>query len=119
VAGHLVLERGRDSPKGYRGYLFGGPLWLSRPSTLPLWAATIHEACLGVCGFVRFAFYNFSKRAFSPVMREPLWLSSTVAPEPLQWYLLGTRKGWSLLVGRSSLLVAVLFRGGALAHPRV
>jgi hypothetical protein len=31
----------------------------------------------------------------------------------------GSRRGWRLLMGHSSLLDAVLFRGGALAHPRV
>jgi hypothetical protein len=41
------------------------------------------------------------------------------SPEPLQWYPLGTRTGWRLLMGLSSLLVTVLFRGGALAHPWV
>jgi hypothetical protein len=36
----------------------------------------------GVCGFVHFAFYYFSKRAFSPVMRGPLWLSLTLSLPP-------------------------------------
>jgi hypothetical protein len=30
---------------------------------------------------------------FFLVIRGPLWLSPTVAPEPLQWYPLGTRRG--------------------------
>jgi hypothetical protein len=76
-----------------------------------------HAECgLWVC---LFTFYYFSKGASSPVIRGPLWLPPTVAPEPLQWYPLGTREGWLLLMGLSSLLVVVPFRGGALAHPRV
>jgi hypothetical protein len=39
--------------------------------------------------------------------RGPPWLSPTVAPEPLRWYPLGTRRGWCLLMGHSSLLVVV------------
>jgi hypothetical protein len=31
----------------------------------------------------------------------------------------GTCKGWCFLMGLSSLLDVVTFRGGALAHPRV
>jgi hypothetical protein len=31
----------------------------------------------------------------------------------------GSRKGWRLLMGHSSLLDAALFHGGTLAHPRV
>jgi hypothetical protein len=31
VAQRLVLERGRDSPDGYRGQPFGGPLQLLGP----------------------------------------------------------------------------------------
>jgi hypothetical protein len=31
----------------------------------------------------------------------------------------GSRNGWRLMMGHSSRLDAVLFRGGALAHPRV
>jgi hypothetical protein len=31
----------------------------------------------------------------------------------------GSRRGWRLLMGHSSLLDAVLFRGGALVHPWV
>jgi hypothetical protein len=41
-----------------------------------------------------FAFLLFCEEmGFSPVIRGPLWLSPTVAPEPLQWYPLGTRRG--------------------------
>jgi hypothetical protein len=37
---------------------------------------------VGVCGFVCFAFYYFSKRAFSLVMKGPLWLSPTLSLPP-------------------------------------
>jgi hypothetical protein len=63
--------------------------------------------------------YYYFKIGVSPVVRGPLWLSPTVAPEPLQRYPLGTHKGWCFLMGLSSLLVDVPFRGGALAHSRV
>jgi hypothetical protein len=43
VAWYLVLERDRDSPKGYRDRPLGGPLWLSGPWALLLWAATIRS----------------------------------------------------------------------------
>jgi hypothetical protein len=66
-----------------------------------------------------FTFYYFSKGVFSLVIRGPLWLFLIVSPEPLQCYPLGNRRGWRLLMGLSSLLVAMSFRGGALAHPRV
>jgi hypothetical protein len=46
----------------------------------------------GVRG-VFLCFTIFRKRGFSPVIRGPLWLSPTVAPEPLRWYLLGTCRG--------------------------
>jgi hypothetical protein len=44
VVRYLVLERDGDSPKGYRGRPFGGPLWLSGPWALLLWAATTQSA---------------------------------------------------------------------------
>jgi hypothetical protein len=59
------------------------------------------------------------KLGFPPLIRGPLWLSPTVAPEPLRRYPLGTRRGRRLLIGLSSLLVVVPFHGGALVDPRV
>jgi hypothetical protein len=63
--------------------------------------------------------YLRKKMSFPRVIRGPLWLSPIVAPEPLRWYPSGTRRGSRLLMGRSSLLIAVLFCEGGLAHPRV
>jgi hypothetical protein len=68
------------------------------------------ERVLGLWSY-SFAFYYFSKGVFYLVIRGPLWLSLIVAPEPLQWYPLGTRRSRCLLMGHSSLLVVVLFRG--------
>jgi hypothetical protein len=82
------------------------------------WAMVVRGV---VCRWwVRLRFYYYAKKwVFSWVIRGPLWLSLTVAHEPLQWYPLGTRRGWCLLIGLSSLLVVVPFRGGALADLRV
>jgi hypothetical protein len=64
-----------------------------------------------------FTFYYFSKGVFSLVIRGPLWLFLIVAPEPLQCYPLGNLRGWRLLMGLSSLLVAMSFRGGRASAP--
>jgi hypothetical protein len=119
AARRSILERDGDSLEGYRDRPFGGPLRL-----LGLWALLCsgpqsRGARFVIRGFVTLYFIIFRKGVFYLVIRGPLWLSPTVAPVPLQWYLLGTRRGWHLQMGLSSLLVAVLFRGGALAHPRV
>jgi hypothetical protein len=76
------------------------------------------EHVLGFTGMFVCVLLFFEKAIF-PVIRGPLGLSPTVAPEPLQWCPLGTRRGWRSLMGHSSLLVVVLFRGGALGHTRV
>jgi hypothetical protein len=78
------------------------------------WAMTV---CLMFCMFVYVILQK--KWVFPRLFRGPLGLSPTAAPEPLQRYLLGSRGGWCLLMGRSSLMDVVLLRGGALAHPRV
>jgi hypothetical protein len=99
----VSLERGGVLPEGALGptACWAGPwLWF-----------VIDEFVL--------RFYYFTIMGFSPVMRGPLWLSPTVAPEPLRWYPLGTRIGWRLLIGLSSVPVAMSFHGGALADPRV
>jgi hypothetical protein len=59
VVRYLVLERDRDSPKGYHGRLFGGSLWLSGPWALLLWAVTIQSKFFGVCRFVHLLFIIF------------------------------------------------------------
>jgi hypothetical protein len=51
------------------------------------------------------------------LFRGPLWLSPTVAPEHLWVYPSGSRKCWSLLIGRSFLLVANAFPWGRVSGP--
>jgi hypothetical protein len=45
------------------------------------------------------------------------WLSPTVAPEHLRVYRSGSRRCWSLLIGRSSLPVANAFLWGRVSGP--
>jgi hypothetical protein len=68
---------------------------------------------------LRFAFFAGFKQDSPWFFRGPSWLSPTVAPEHLRVYRSGSRRCWSLLIGRSSLLVANAFRGAASADPRV
>jgi hypothetical protein len=105
-------------PRGTAAGRLVGRCGFFGPWAFPFWAATTRSVFLGFATCL-FVFYYFSKRGVSPVIRGPLWLSPTVVPEPLRRYPLGTRRGWRLLMGLSSLLVVVLFRGGTLAHPRV
>jgi hypothetical protein len=79
-----LLERGGVLPEGCRGRLLLGRR--CHPG----------RSCSG-CNWLlvsSFAFLLFCEEmGFSLVIRGPLWLSSTVAPEPLQWYPLGARRG--------------------------
>jgi hypothetical protein len=61
---HPVLERGGNSPEGYRGQSVGGPLWL-------LWAVGLstlgcdHSECVfGVRGMFVLCFVIFRKGGF-------------------------------------------------------
>jgi hypothetical protein len=64
-----------------------------------------------------FAFFAGFKWVSSWLFRGPLWLSPKVAPEHLWVYLSGSRRCWSLLIGRSSLLVANAFLWGRVSGP--
>jgi hypothetical protein len=106
-------------PRGTATIRMVGRYGFFGPSAFPLWAVTTRSVFFGVHSvFICFLLF-LQKRGFSAVIRGPLWLSPTVALEPLRWYPLGTRKGLRLLMGLSSLLTAVLFHGGTLAHPWV
>jgi hypothetical protein len=103
----VPLEGGRaDCLVGRWGHQGRGP---------GCWAVSYLKRVLG--SFV-FCFLR-KKVGFPWLFRGPLWLSPTVAPEHLRVYLLGSRRCWRLLMGLSSLLVDVLFRGVALADPWV
>jgi hypothetical protein len=114
----LVLGDAEARPRGTTTDRLVGRCGFFGPWSFTLWAGTTQSVFLGFMACL-FVFYYFLKRGFPPVIRGPLWLSPTVAPEPLRWYPLGTCRGLRLLMELSSLLVAVSFRGGALAHPRV
>jgi hypothetical protein len=64
VARCLVLERGGDSPEGYRGRPFGGPLRLLRPWALLCFGLQPPGAYFVVCGFVCLLFIIFRKGVF-------------------------------------------------------
>jgi hypothetical protein len=51
------------------------------------------------------------------LFRGPLGMSPIVAPEPLWVFPLGSRRCWSLLMGRSSLLVANVVPWGRVSGP--
>jgi hypothetical protein len=71
VAQRLVLERGRDSPDGYRGQPFGGPLQLLGPWALLCFRPRPRGACFVVCGFVRLIFIIFRKGCFPRLLGDP------------------------------------------------
>jgi hypothetical protein len=54
---------------------------------------------------------------FPRLFRGPLGLSPTVAPEHLWVFPLGPRRCWSLLIGRSSLMVANAVPWGRVSRP--
>jgi hypothetical protein len=84
VALRLALERGEGLPERDGGRPFGGPLLLFEPWALLCFELRTRGVCFVVCGFVcLFTFYYFQEGVFSPVIRGSLWLSMTVAPEPL------------------------------------
>jgi hypothetical protein len=66
---------------------------------------------------LRFAFFAGFKQDSPRFFRGPSWPSPTVAPEHLRVYWSGSRRCWSLLIGRSSLLVANVFPWGRVSGP--
>jgi hypothetical protein len=66
---------------------------------------------------LRFAFFAGFKQDPPRFFRGPSWLSPTVAPEHLWVYQSGSRRCWSLLIGRSSLPVANAFLWGRVSGP--
>jgi hypothetical protein len=109
--GHPALERGRVSLEGVNSprarWSFGvttpGPS--SEAEFCPRGAGAgclLGRWCYLGRGCTRcnlplvssFVFLLFCKEmGFPSVIRGPLWLSPTIAPEPLQWCPLGTRRG--------------------------
>jgi hypothetical protein len=107
-----ALERGGPRSSG----LFAGLLWWAAGATTAWIVLCVYSASgprLVLC-FVFFAgFMQDSPRFF----RGPSWLSPTVAPEHLRVFRSGSRRCWSLLIGRSSLLVANAFPWGRVSGP--
>jgi hypothetical protein len=66
-----------------------------------------------------FGFFTGFKRGFPICLRGPPGLSPTVAPEHLRVRRPGSRRCWSLLIGRASPWFANAFRGAASVDPRV
>jgi hypothetical protein len=64
-----------------------------------------------------FVFFEGFKQDSPRFFREPSCLSPTVAPEHLWVYWSGSRRCWSLLIGRSSLPVANVFPWGRVSGP--
>jgi hypothetical protein len=59
-----VHERGGDSPEGYRGRSFGGPLWLLGPWVLLCAGLRPRRACFGDYGYVCLRLLLFEKGIF-------------------------------------------------------
>jgi hypothetical protein len=90
--GTLSSSEAETHPRGTAASRLVGRYGFFGPWAFPLWVATTQNVFLGfvACSFCVLLFFE---RGVSPVIRGPLWLSTTVAPEPLRWYLLGTRRG--------------------------
>jgi hypothetical protein len=108
---------GASIPQARRTSLEGRPLrCTSGPRGPPgSWLCCVYV--LGVRVDLCFAFFAGFKRVSPRSFRGPLGLSPTVAPEYLWVYLSGSRRCWSLLIGRSSLLVANAFLWGRVSGP--
>jgi hypothetical protein len=100
-----VLERGGACS---RGSLSGPPWWAVR--------ATVRGPCPVCLSEARLAFAGF-KWGFPSCLRGPLGLSPTVAPEHLRVRHQGSRRCWSLLIGRASLLACERFPWGRVSGP--
>jgi hypothetical protein len=83
----------------------GGP---SGPSWRGPCPVCLSEARLAFAGF---------KWGFPSCLRGPLGLSPTVAPEHLRVRHQGSRRCWSLLIGRPSLLACERFPWGRVSRP--
>jgi hypothetical protein len=83
VVRRLPLEQDGGSPEGCRGRLvcWAVEAFWAMGLSLP-WAAAM-RGVIHSCGIDRLLFL---KRGHFPVIRGPIWLSPTVAPEPLQRY---------------------------------
>jgi hypothetical protein len=119
-----TLERGRvrsrerepsseaDLARG--GVLLGRPGGPRGPPQRGPCRVCVFRVRLEVCFVLFFAgFKQDSPRLF----RGPSWLSPTVAPEHLWVCRPGSRRCWSLLIARSSLLVASAFPWGRVNGP--
>jgi hypothetical protein len=119
-----ALERGGPHSRGVRALERGGPRSRGRFAGPLRWAAGATTARIVLCVYfalgprlvLRFVFFAGFKKD-SPGFLGPSWLSPTVAPELLRVFRLGSRRCWSLLIGRSSFLVANAFPWGRVSGP--
>jgi hypothetical protein len=125
-----TLLEGGGNPRARRTSLESGVSPRARRTSLEgafCWAALVgrgglHDVGRVVCMFcvrpvVGFAFFAGFKQDSPRLFRGPSWLSPTVAPEHLRAYRSGSRRCWSLLIGRSSLSVANVFPWGRVSGP--
>jgi hypothetical protein len=91
-----ALERGGTRSRGS----LSGPLWWAVKATMA-WAMP----CVVKRGVFGFGLMRVLSGDPPVVLRGPLGLSPTVAPEHLRVRRQGSRRCWSLLIGLSSLLV--------------
>jgi hypothetical protein len=121
--------RGGVSPRARRSMLKGGREPSSEADLARGGALLGHSGgprghrgvSCAVCMFcVRFevcSFFAGFKQDSPRFFRGPSWLSPTVAPEHLRVYQSGSRRCWSLLIGRTSLPVANAFPWGRVSGP--
>jgi hypothetical protein len=112
-----TLPEGASIPRARRTSLEGRPLCCTGGLRGPPGSWLCCVCVLGVRVDLCFAFFAGFKRVSPWLFRGPLWLSPTVAPEHLWVYLSGSRRCWSLLIGRSSLPVANVIPWGCVSGP--
>jgi hypothetical protein len=108
---------GASIPRARRTSLEGRPLRGTGGPRGPPGSWLCRVCVLGVRVDLCFAFFAGFKQVSPLSFRGPLGLSPTVAPEHLWVFPLGSRRCWSLLIGRSSLLVANAFPWGRVSGP--
>jgi hypothetical protein len=115
------LERGGARPREACALERGGACSRGSLSGPLRWAVRVTVAWAMPCVLKRdvFGFGLFAgfKWGFPSCLRGPLGLSPTVAPEHLRVRRQGSRRCWSLLIGRPSLLACERFPWGRVSGP--
>jgi hypothetical protein len=111
------LARGSDYPSSEADFTQGASAVLSWRAAGATRVVIALCMCFRCASLFVFAFFAGFKRVSPRLFRGPLGLSPTVALEHLWVFLLGPRRCWSLLIGRSSLLVANAVPWGCVSGP--